>query len=222
MSRTSLQKYNTVKSRAKEMLIRTAHSIDELSFCIIAARPLEYRLIIVVVPGLADEAILADIKELEKWPERETVHVDSVKELWVGETVRKSFDIYTRHKNEWINSSGKRFCLAQLRKDKLSEPLLLTRGRIDDIAGCVYFIYSPGTGLVKIGKAVDIERRFREITTYSPDAELLGVIETSVPYEHESFLHKKFADLRVSGEWFEYRDRLKNYIKGRAQCQNQP
>ena len=29
MSRTSLQKYNTVKSRAKEMLIRTAHSIDE-------------------------------------------------------------------------------------------------------------------------------------------------------------------------------------------------
>lgn len=68
--------------------------------------------------------------------------------------------------------------------------------------GYVYFIMSTNK-LVKIGVTKNVDRRLSELQTGSPGKmKLLGFIKTTKPYDLEKRLHKKYKDLRISGEWF--------------------
>lgn len=69
--------------------------------------------------------------------------------------------------------------------------------------GFVYFIKSS-TGLYKIGLAVDIERRFRELSIEysSEDLELVRTIETENMMHTEQRFHNIFSKKRQHGEWF--------------------
>ncbi|MFJ1562502.1 GIY-YIG nuclease family protein [Streptomyces mirabilis] len=66
----------------------------------------------------------------------------------------------------------------------------------------VYLNGSPDSPLVKIGWSDDPERRLRGFQTGSPvPLQLLAVFEGGHYVEAE--LHRRFADKRVHGEWFD-------------------
>lgn len=74
----------------------------------------------------------------------------------------------------------------------------------------IYFL--KASDRIKIGYANDPATRISSIQTTSPYIlEVLLIIEGN--YDEESFLHRKFHDLRTSGEWFEYKDPLKSFIR---------
>jgi len=70
-----------------------------------------------------------------------------------------------------------------------------------DKGGVVYFIRNPNTGLIKIGKTVDLERRFK--TLQSSAGQTLELLGTQKGYTQlENFLHDRFYRIRANGEWF--------------------
>ena len=76
----------------------------------------------------------------------------------------------------------------------------------------VYFIESKAAGLIKIGRSVNPVSRFNAIRTMSPDKlVLLGYLPEEVATENE--LHKKFAHLRMHGEWFKAAPELREAIE---------
>ena len=70
----------------------------------------------------------------------------------------------------------------------------------------VYLIHDPFTGLYKIGRSDNPEKRFKDLCRQETklaapsDYELLEA--WLAPDETEVFLHRTFARLRVRGEWF--------------------
>lgn len=65
----------------------------------------------------------------------------------------------------------------------------------------VYAISAPGSGRIKIGRTLDIDRRFSSLSTSSPlPLELLG--HTWLPDDAEAALHDYLKDDRSHGEWF--------------------
>lgn len=67
------------------------------------------------------------------------------------------------------------------------------------------FVYLLKSGqFYKIGKANDLKKRISQIKLQLPfDTELIHAIEAFRPYDVEKYWHKKFADKRRNGEWFE-------------------
>jgi hypothetical protein len=81
--------------------------------------------------------------------------------------------------------------------------------------GEVYFILSPKLKAIKIGFSFTTERRRRALQTGSSDRHvLLGTVRG--PAKAERDLHRKFAALRISGEWFKATKRLRQYIEVNA------
>jgi len=80
-----------------------------------------------------------------------------------------------------------------------------------------YFILARTLGRVKIGKALDPEKRLTELQTGAPEElELLLCLPNKPPFE-ESQLHQRFKNYRVCGEWFEYRHDLKLFVCNKIQ-----
>jgi len=69
-----------------------------------------------------------------------------------------------------------------------------------------YFIQAA-TGPIKIGKSRDPVQRFGTFSWHE-DIMLLGYIEG----DHEKELHRKFASLRLRGEWFQAGADLQDFI----------
>jgi hypothetical protein len=68
--------------------------------------------------------------------------------------------------------------------------------------GYVYLMQSGAR--YKLGRANSVGRRQRQLQTGSPDPlPVLHYIETDDPSGIERYWHERFADKRVSGEWFE-------------------
>lgn len=73
----------------------------------------------------------------------------------------------------------------------------------------VYLIKDNFTGLYKIGRSKDPERRLADLRkeyTKLPvqfDFYLVGVWKTSYPVKVEGFCHNCFEEFRVRGEWFD-------------------
>lgn len=76
-------------------------------------------------------------------------------------------------------------------------------GRVSDVVGFVYFIGAPAVRRIKIGWSQDHpSRRLHTFQTGSPvPLVLLAYVEANPAAEKE--LHRRFASLRVAGEWFE-------------------
>lgn len=75
----------------------------------------------------------------------------------------------------------------------------------------VYFVQNPGNGLVKIGYSGDLSRRVLAISNGLGCAvrvlrQLPGGPRT------EKWLHRKFADLRVRGEWFRFDEAMMSVV----------
>lgn len=80
--------------------------------------------------------------------------------------------------------------------------------------GCVYFFRHIGLTPIKIGFSTNPSplSRFNQFKTYAPfGSELVGFIPTSDARGLELKLHSKYADKRISGEWFEITDEDVNF-----------
>jgi hypothetical protein len=56
--------------------------------------------------------------------------------------------------------------------------------------------------LYKIGRAVDPHKRIQSFECGNPYIEIVKIMKGN----HESYLHRKFSDKRVKGEWFRLTD----------------
>jgi hypothetical protein len=73
-----------------------------------------------------------------------------------------------------------------------------------------YFIQDQATGLVKIGIAKDPDKRLRDLQVGCPGKLLMiGML----PDNRERELHKRFAALRVRGEWFKPKGAVRSFIE---------
>lgn len=71
------------------------------------------------------------------------------------------------------------------------------------LAEVVYVFGTPGSNTVKIGRTVNLEKRFADIRTMSPvPLEILWTHPGGS--ELETNLHRHFAELRSHGEWFTF------------------
>lgn len=71
------------------------------------------------------------------------------------------------------------------------------------MSGFVYAIQNRGSGLVKIGVAVNLERRLAQLQCQSGmPLELLASARHELPRLTEEHLHRLFAGERELGEWF--------------------
>lgn len=82
-----------------------------------------------------------------------------------------------------------------------------------DATGWVYFIRAPGpNGLVKIGFARQPVQRLIDLQIGSPvELTLIGCHRGTMA--DETGWHRRFAHLRVRGEWFRYEPDLRKAIK---------
>lgn len=80
-------------------------------------------------------------------------------------------------------------------------------------AAAFVYLFRAENGLVKIGKTVNIQQRFKSIHTMSPiDIEVFAFLETEMADELEYELHIEFDVDRVKGEWFNLSDEDLQYI----------
>ncbi len=78
----------------------------------------------------------------------------------------------------------------------------------------IYFIQGQATRLIKIGHAINVAKRLRDLQVTSPDA-LSLLWDYQAVVRHEKELHRHFAEWRVRGEWFEPHESLLRYIRNR-------
>jgi hypothetical protein len=80
-----------------------------------------------------------------------------------------------------------------------------------EAGGAVYALYNPLTKLTKIGMTYNVYQRFRQLVTQSGcnlKCVAVGFNEVELDMKIgmiESYLHEKFKDYRVVGEWFNLR-----------------
>jgi len=87
---------------------------------------------------------------------------------------------------------------------------------MQDSAGYVYVL--QGGPYYKIGRTNDVDRRISQISPKMPfETKLIYVLATRDMYTLESELHKRFADRRANGEWFELEPEDVWYIKSLAE-----
>lgn len=65
-------------------------------------------------------------------------------------------------------------------------------------------------GLIKIGYSVDPRQRRDQLCTLGVDLTLLGIVQGG--FITEQYLHRRFADYRYVGEWFEPSPELFQFI----------
>lgn len=69
------------------------------------------------------------------------------------------------------------------------------------VEGYVYFLLARAVSRVKIGRTINIDRRFAEVRLISPiPLEMVGYVEGGA--KMEARLHRQWAHLRHHGEWF--------------------
>lgn len=68
--------------------------------------------------------------------------------------------------------------------------------------GWIYFIQAGSQGAIKIGWAKDPAKRIRTLqTSQHQKLKMLGAIPGTL--KDEQALHRRFADARLNGEWFD-------------------
>ena len=78
-----------------------------------------------------------------------------------------------------------------------------------------YFIYDGTNNAVKIGKAIDPEKRLSELQVGNcVPLELVATLDS----DEEEHLHNRFAKLRVLGEWFAVAGELREWLATELGC----
>jgi hypothetical protein len=78
--------------------------------------------------------------------------------------------------------------------------------------GRIYFVRPNGKGPVKIGYATNVNGRLKGLqTSHHRRLVMVGLIAGT--HAEEQALHKRFRKYRLEGEWFAYKDELKDYIE---------
>jgi len=96
-------------------------------------------------------------------------------------------------------------------REPLAGPPYASTGKSQSPDALVYFI--GGAGKIKIGVAQDPQSRLDTLQTGSPvPLKILAVCDGG--YEREGELHKRFADTRLYGEWFDASSELLDFIEG--------
>jgi hypothetical protein len=72
--------------------------------------------------------------------------------------------------------------------------------------GAVYLIGTKRGGVVKIGHAVDVYRRLKDLRTGFPGGAIYVLSFIPGSNRIEAGLHELFSDLRINGEWFNDRE----------------
>lgn len=94
-------------------------------------------------------------------------------------------------------------------RDNQGRLRILVSASVETKASVVYFVELNGH--IKIGTTTNMKQRLATLNTGGPTpVRLLATIEGN--REMEQRLHKRFAHLRVNGEWFEHRDELASFI----------
>ena len=79
----------------------------------------------------------------------------------------------------------------------------------------VYLIYSESNHAIKIGRAKNVEERLKSLQTAHPyPLKVLKTLKVSggkAAIDLEKQLHQRFADYRLSGEWFKACEALMNF-----------
>jgi hypothetical protein len=68
--------------------------------------------------------------------------------------------------------------------------------------GAVYLIGTKRGGAVKIGHAIDVHRRLKDLRTGFPGGAIYVLSFIPGSKRIEAGLHELFSDLRIHGEWF--------------------
>lgn len=69
----------------------------------------------------------------------------------------------------------------------------------------IYLVYSPSTGLTKIGSSGNLPARVRALKQQSDSMlEVVAAIRCDDYFRIEKVLHSKFEGRRVRGEWFRF------------------
>jgi hypothetical protein len=78
----------------------------------------------------------------------------------------------------------------------------------------IYFIGAELTHAIKIGRSLDVPARLRGLQSHCPDRlRLLGLRPEAGWRGREADLHRRFASLRMWGEWFRAEDSLLSYVR---------
>jgi hypothetical protein len=81
------------------------------------------------------------------------------------------------------------------------------------VGSVVYFVQESVSNAIKIGTSVNLDRRIRALKSYFPMGSL--TVLATVPGGHgvESWMHSKFKDARIRGEWFRPASELLTYVE---------
>lgn len=78
-------------------------------------------------------------------------------------------------------------------------------------SGPVVYFVSPGRGLVKIGRTINMDARLETLQCGSPERlVLIGTVPGGAAVE--KLFHVAFARCRVGGEWFEMDDAMRDVL----------
>src|SRR5207253_1556548 len=107
---------------------------------------------------------------------------------------------HTGHDPEIIYPRQFELLFEAYRESKEPKP---NKAKTKTSAGYVYLVKSP-VGYFKIGRSKNPDDRVKTFGVKLPfDVEILHTIKCDDYHTAESFLHKKYADKRSGGEWFD-------------------
>ena len=73
--------------------------------------------------------------------------------------------------------------------------------KYQDIEEYVYIL--KGASSFKIGYTTNFNKRRKQYKTHNPNIKTICVIESSDSFELESYLHNKYKEKHIEGEWFD-------------------
>ena len=126
----------------------------------------------------------------------------------------------TISKSQWFVDyyKSREKCIIKLCWQKAKKYLLSSSGRAPHLINKsdlphVYFMQNVENKQIKIGVSIHPEIRRKQIITEVKNYIKILHIIPSAGYDQEQFLHEKFREFRIRGEWFKPDSVLLDYIE---------
>lgn len=133
----------------------------------------------------------------------------TTKEQW--KEIKNSVDLFYKLLEE-RGLDADRYNLERLANMVLEDERGKNRSKDKDKSGFVYLL--KGDDCYKIGKSKEPKTRTERLAVKLPfEVELVHTVESNRHSKLEKFLHNKFSDKKVNGEWFDLDKKDVEYIK---------